>query len=202
MRASLSFAPRLLAAPEAASKAPPTPEAVRQLLQYDPDTGLFWWKERGPEWFTAGAHSVEQECKRWNTRHAGKPAMVSVNRGYCRGRILWKIVEAHRAAWCITYGQWPLVIDHINHNRGDNRLVNLREVTQAENAKNASMYANNKSGATGVFWRPERNQWHASMSSGGKQIHIGVFTTFDDALAARKEAERQHNFHFNHGAAL
>ena len=118
--------------------------------------------------------------------------------------ILWvdrKMYKAHRLAWLYVYGEFPKgCIDHINHDNSDNRISNLRDVTQKENSKNASMSKNNTSGHTGVYWEKLISKWRAAIFSDGKRIHIGVFRHKKDAVAARKAAEIKYGFHPNHGA--
>lgn len=90
-------------------------------------------------------------------------------------------------------------IDHINHIRTDNRIVNLRKASNTENSRNASIGSNNTSGAVGVWFEKRRNAWVAEIKVDRRKIHIGQFDTFDAAVAARKAAEVEFGFHENHG---
>jgi len=82
-------------------------------------------------------------------------------------------------------------IDHINGDRLDNRKSNLRLATPAENQRNRTKLAsNNTSGVTGVYWHISREKWRAVIKCGGKGIHLGDFTSFEDAVAVRKQAEK------------
>lgn len=90
-------------------------------------------------------------------------------------------------------------IDHINHVRTDNRIVNLRKASNTENSRNASIGSNNTSGALGVWFEKRRNAWVAEIKVDRRKIHIGQFDAFEDAVAARKAAEVKYGFHENHG---
>ena len=81
------------------------------------------------------------------------------------------------------------IIDHINHNTLDNRKCNLRFVTCSQNNMNKKAYSNNNSGIPGVNWRPVSKKWRAYIQSEGKQVHLGSFTSKDDAIKARKAGE-------------
>jgi len=183
-----------------AKKPLPTPDELRQLLRYEPETGHLVWRARGPEWFKEG--SPTKAIKTWNIQHAGAPALryVSPTNGYLYGNVLNCVVVAHRVCWAIHTGQWPRnYIDHINGNRTDNRIVNLRDVTQSQNMMNARRSRANRSGITGVFWCNRRHKWGARVMVDGKNINLGVFDRIEDAAAARAEANRVYGFHADHG---
>ena len=169
------------------------PQLLQQIMAYDPETGALVWKERPLDLCKS-----DRERRRWNTRHAGKPACFPRPQGYL-GCLVYKVpISAHRAAWALHYGEWPNVIDHINGDRADNRIANLRSVDKAENAKNRRMHPANKSGALGVI--AHRKGWRAYITHKYQQIHLGVFPTKDEAIAARREAEAKYGFHANHGS--
>lgn len=85
-----------------------------------------------------------------------------------------------------------LLVDHRNHNKADNQKKNLRIVTYSQNNMNKSMQSNNTSGATGVVWYKATNRWKAQIKINGKNMHLGYFTKFDDAVKARKQAEEKY----------
>lgn len=90
-------------------------------------------------------------------------------------------------------------IDHINHDRSDNRIENLRLVTGGENKKNQSIRKRNKSGFTGVGWHSKAKKWRAEIKSGGVYMYLGLYSSIGDAVNARKMAEIELGFHDNHG---
>lgn len=179
-----------------AYKALPDLELLRKLLDYDPETGLLFWRARPVEMFPN-----KSKAKRWNTRYAGKRAgnTKAYQKGYFAVCILSKNYPVHRILWALHTGKDPQnQIDHINGNPGDNRLCNLREVNQVENSKNQKIPKNNTSGYIGVSFRKANNEWVAYISV-QKRIHLGGFRTKEAAIAARKDAERRYGFHPNHG---
>lgn len=184
-----------------ADKVLPAQDQLRQLLYYSPETGQLIWKARKPELFSDGGNrTAEAECDRWNRRHAGRQAMAVINSyGYLRGKILGREYLAHRVIWKIQTGNEPLQIDHINGITADNRWDNLRQVSAQENHLNMAIPKNNLSGVAGVrFW--ERDQkWIAQIGGGNRRKFLGSFTTFEEAVAARKDAELKLGYHSNHG---
>ena len=111
-----------------------------------------------------------------------------------------KTVLAHRAAWLLHYGVWPDgLIDHINGDRLDNRIANLRVVNYVGNARNSRLPYSNKSGRIGVCWVDRDNVWKASATLLGTGVHLGNYKTFEEACAARLGAEKIIGFHDNHG---
>lgn len=174
----------------------PSRDLLRQLLTYEPDTGLLFWKERGPQWFNADARlSAVKKCNAWNARNAGRQAFTaSDHKGYLQGQVAGYHTMAHRVIWAWLHDEWPDCLDHIDGDGCNNREVNLRRVTRAENSKNRAV---SKHGVMGV--RFHKGGWDAMIGVGGKQIHLGRFTTKEAAIAVRKEAETQHGFHCNHG---
>ena len=137
----------------------------------------------------------------WNSQFAGKRALCAPHsNGYLLGSIANQKLFAHRAAWALHHGQWPDgEIDHINHDKTDNRIANLRVVQRTQNAMNLSKSRRNLSGVTGVFKHTQTGRWQAQIRIGRRSIHLGSFESFYDAVAARRKAEEQHGFHQNHG---
>lgn len=130
----------------------------------------------------------------------GTIAGTKTNNGYIRIKIGGKPYMAHRLAWLYAHGEMPCgEIDHINHNRADNSISNLRIVLHKDNMKNRRRHKDNTSGTTGVFWRKRDSRWVATIKVNNKSKHLGYHKEFSDALAARKAAEIKYGFHTNHG---
>lgn len=169
---------------------------VSALLKYDSETGKLYWLPRPVEMCPS-----QQEANRWNSRFAGKEAFISLHHtGYLKGAILNIHFRAHRICWLLHYRSWPEnSIDHINGDKTDNRIENLRDVTCAENHKNQRMRSNNTSGFRGVYWNKNMDKWQSYIRENGRSKHLGVFTEFEEAVKSRLEAERRLGYHPNHG---
>lgn len=186
-----------------AVKALPSPEVLRQLLRYEPETGKLFWKERSALFFkcTKG-RAASHAAALWNSRYAGTEALCHKNiEGYKVGAILGRTCQSHRVIWCLEHGEVPTQIDHINGNRSDNRISNLRNVSAAENSRNMMRTTKNNSGIVGVKWCKRSFIWIAEIKTFGKTTQLGRFELFWDAVAARKNAEANMGFHKNHGRA-
>lgn len=182
------------------SKELPSPELLRKLLRYEPETGKLFWRERTPDMFEDGEQGAEWACNRWNSRYSGKEAFATIDgRGYKQGSIFGRNYRAHRVIWAMVYGEWAEEIDHIHGVKDDNRISELRAVTHVQNGRNKKRPSTNTSGVVGVRWNKRRQKWHARITVGGNQNHLGLFTDFDEAVAARKVAEVKYGFHENHG---
>ena len=154
---------------------------LKEILRYNPDTGDFIWL------CDMGTNKVKGLVAGWETAS-----------GYIGIMIDSKQHQAHRLAWLYVHGCFPeFDIDHINGNRSDNRIANIRAVNRLENMRNQKLRTTNKSGHSGV--RFCRGSWHANISVNYKRIHLGCFATKDEAILVRKNAETEHGFHPNHG---
>lgn len=146
---------------------------VRELLAYDPVTGIFSWRRPPRRGVAAGPTG----CK-------GKAGYIEIG---------WRYEKhyAHRLAWLHVYGVWPIgEIDHINGVRDDNRLANLRDVARDVNNQNKRKPATtNKTGFLGVH--PKRKRFTSQINAGGKTLSLGVFDTPEQAHAAYIEAKRR-----------
>lgn len=178
----------------------PSPELLRQLLAYDPETGRLRWRERSDDFFSTGYRNA----RAWNALHAGSPALDKVDQyGYRGGMVLGVRVSAHRAIWAIVTNRWPAhQIDHVNGDRADNRFANLRDVTNEMNARNKKRHRFNSSGHNGVSWDKGCQKWRVHIGLGGKIKYIGVYPRIEDAVAARAAAECGHGFTGRHGAVV
>jgi hypothetical protein len=177
----------------------PSPELLRKLLRYEPETGKLFWRERPAEMFPGVKYGAAHSANMWNTRFAGKEAFTAYADGYKAGSLFGRKYKAHRVIWAISYNQWPDQIDHMNGVQDDNRLENLRNVSHVENGRNQRKSIANTSGVTGVCWRDRDKKWVAKIKVAGHSKHLGHFDDKDIAIAARKAAEAHFGFHFNHG---
>ena len=119
--------------------------------------------------------------------------------GYIRVVFQGRRYLAHRIIWKMVHGQDPDIIDHINGNKSDNRIQNLRSVGFEESAKNRSLRSDNKSGCGGVFQNKKTGKWNVFLSVDGKQKYFGSFDSKDDAVKERKKQEKLHLYSANHG---
>ena len=169
----------------------PPPSFIREIMSYDTKSGFLYWKHR------------KDMPKNWNTRYANKKVKTngSNQTGITyNGQKFYPIY--HRLLWCYYYGKWPesnLVIDHINGDNCDNTIENLRLVTQTENNRNRCIPKDNTSGHVGLYWMNSKKKWLVQIGSNRKSIHIGIFKNKEDAIKARKEAEKKYGYHENHG---
>ena len=182
----------------------PNPKVLHKVFDCDFETGVLIWKERPVSMFTGGRHSVEHTRDLWNKRYAGTKALTTTSGpGYHRGHLFGVGIYAHRAIWAMHTGAWPIdQIDHINHIRTDNRIVNLREVTRRQNMQNQTLSARNTSGFLGGSWDQRDKRWIAQIVVNGENINLGGYVEKDAAISARKEANNKYGFHKNHGRKI
>jgi len=142
---------------------------------------------------------VDSEGKLWwrksrRGRSCFKP-VGTVSLGYLVFKLDGEVYRNSHIVWCLTYGQWPcvdIVIDHRDGDKQNDRPNNLRSVSQQANIINSKKQCNNTSGVTGVS--PQKGKWIANIKVNRKQIRLGLFEKFEDAVAARKAAEKEYNF--------
>lgn len=151
-----------------------------RLLAYDPKTGVF----------------TEKTYRR--KRKPGDAPGGKSPQGYWYIGVAGRQYPAHRLAWFYVYGVWPTnQIDHVNNNRLDNRISNLRSVDRSTNLHNTT-YTRSKHGVRGVHLvspskrKRTKKHWRASICIAKKRVHLGQFYTFEEAVAARKAAEKQY----------
>ncbi|RWK12183.1 HNH endonuclease [Mesorhizobium sp.] len=150
-----------------------TAERARELLLYDPETGALTWR-------------VARGCQR------GALAGTRTAEGYTQVEIDYRLYRAHRVIWLMQTGKWPKhLLDHRNGMRADNRWNNLREATPAQNARNRRPSQRNNSGRIGVT-KTATGRWQAFIGVDLKNVVLGTFETFDEAVLVRAEAEVRH----------
>ena len=160
------------------SEVRPTQARLKQALSYDPETGLFIWIEprRGRMLFSIAGH-------------------VDKSTGYRDISLDDRSYHATKLAWFYVFGEYPeCVVDHINRDKSDDRIVNLRLATQSENIINSGMFAHNTSGVKGVYHYKNRAEkgwsaWWAYITCNGKRKSLGYFHSKTEAKFAREEAE-------------
>lgn len=148
-----------------------TVERLREILDYDPTTGLFTWKNE----------------TRWRgMRYSkGDPAGSPHAEGYVTIAIDGRKYLAHRLAWFYVAGVWPEGrLDHRNMNRNDNRWENLRRASAAQNGANRVKGRNNTSGFKGVSWDKKKSKWASNIMKDRKNYFLGYFRTPEEAHAA------------------
>ena len=146
-------------------------------LTYDPEKGLIFWL-------------------------SGRRAFFSKHpKGYLMGTFKGKKYLAHRVLWLLHHKQWPKgQIDHIDGDRCNNSLSNLRDIPKADNDRNRGKNCNNSSGATGVHWDKRVKKWQVRITdSKGKRRTLATLQDFEAAVQLRKTWERQEGYHKNHG---
>jgi hypothetical protein len=174
-----------------------TAEELHLFFEADFEHGLLIWKPRSKDMFKSNrAASI------WNKRFSGKLALDAKHPdGYKHGCIFGKLYLTHRVLLAMHLGYWPEYVDHINGDRSDNRVCNLREVTKSENGRNAAIPNNNTSGRIGVSWNNRDKRWTAYITLNQKRKALGNFLQIEDAIACRQQAEMLYGFHANHGRA-
>lgn len=150
-----------------------TSDDVREHLIYDPVTGKFWWRDE---------------------------AGTVTGNGYRYIKVKGKARLAHRLAWAFHYGEEPEgLVDHINGDRLDNRIENLRLETYSQNSANAKLHTRNTSGFKGVSWERRKGKWQATITVRNRQMFLGYFDTAEEAHAAYLIAAREHQGEFANG---
>lgn len=163
----------------------PQLESLQEWLSYDPETGLVTWA-KNPSRRTV----------------AGQNAGFLHRNGYVYIDLFRRRMLAHRVAWMLHHGTDPgqMQIDHIDGDRTNNRISNLRIATNAENGRNAKLYNTNTSGVKGVTWHAHTRKWLAKIGLNWRTHYVGIFDTVEEAAVAIQEArERLHGEFANDG---
>ena len=177
-----------------------TQDELKQLIHYNPDTGVVTWLKRNHLMFTDGLiNSAQSKCRTWNTKNAGNRITSTNNYGYTSVNIWGKRYLAHRLAFLYMVGYIPSEVDHINGVRLDISWCNLREVTRSENCMNTKLRSDSGTGVMGVHWNRKFKRWECYINKLGKRRYLGRYSDFFEAVCARKSAELLFGFHENHG---
>lgn len=173
-------------------------EWLHKLFWYDPENGFLYWNEFNEDILAMLNFDKKlYEGRSKIRRNFIDPITTVGNHGYIfvnvpyyiDGKKYKKCLTVHRVIWFIVKGYWPNVIDHVNGDRLDNRLCNLRDVSTTENIYNTKLRRNNNAGKTGVAWSKCKNKWRAYGTVKGKQVFLGYFVSVDDAIDARLKWE-------------
>jgi len=162
----------------------PTLDRLKELLHYDPLTGIFTWR----------VNKIGVK--------AGRIAGCKKDNGYTAIRIDGTLFFAHRLAWLYMTGQAPdLFIDHIDGNRANNQIANLRIATHKQNSENLRRpSARNSSGYRGVYYQKQTKKWVAQIGHHGKLYNLGSFLTPEDA--AQKAEEKRQELYTHHASIM
>ena len=144
---------------------------LRSAIDYEPNSGLFFRKKTG----------VIAGC-------------IDKSNGYKKIQVKGTIYRAHRLAWLYVYGEFPEInLDHINGDRSDNRISNLRMATALENAQNRKTHSNNKSGFAGVSFHKSSGLWRSQLAVDGVKKYVGYFKCIEQAKSAYKSAKSKYH---------
>ena len=159
-----------------------TQERIKELFDFNEETGIL---TRKPS---------------LRDKKGGKVVGCLANHGYLVVRIDYTLYLLHRIIWLYAYGYLPEhQIDHINRNKCDNRLENLREATRSCNVRNTGLRSDNTSGIKGVYWHTQLKKWNPKIFSKRKVVSLGLFYDFTEAVAHRLAAEQCLGFHSCNG---
>ena len=177
-----------------------TREVLREILDCDAAKGILIWKTRGVKWFIDGKQRATHTCKTWNGKNAGKIASkLHKPTGYYQIRIFGKRYKAHRIIWFWHYGKWPdNDIDHLDGDKGNNCIDNLADKLHADNHRNQKRRATNKSGFRGVSWCKLTNKWKSCIYVQGRQRHLGLCTSPEEAFTTYVKKVKEHGFTDRH----
>ena len=168
----------------------PSIERLRELIEYNPQTGSLKWKYRADSEFS-GKYPAERLANFWNKKFAGQECGCDNGSGYIVTRINGMSIKAHRIAFAIFHGRWPgEMVDHINGDKADNRIENLREATRSQNLQNQRR-RRGSSRFKGVTWHSAANKWHAQIRLNKQNHRLGYFEDERKAAEAYDMAARE-----------
>jgi hypothetical protein len=174
---------------------------IFECFNYIPETGQFFWKKRPVSHFQS-AIDPDRYQRRFNSHFALKQAFQSVdNKGYRRSKVFGVWLHAQRVAWLLTYGEWPNPsLNFINGDRTDNRITNLVLSDRVKTGRNRKKNHDTLPDRTGVHWHIHAEKWISNIGVNGRLVHLGYFDTINDAIKARKAANKLYGFSDRHGS--
>lgn len=165
----------------------PTVERLNQLIDYDPVSGSLKWKPRAESEFD-GKYPSSRLANLWNKQFAGQECGCDNGAGYVVARINRVSIKAHRIAFAIFHGRWPDgMIDHVNGDKSDNRIANLREASRSQNLQNQRK-RKGSSKFKGVTWHSAANKWHSQIRLNKENHRLGYFDNEREAAEAYDSA--------------
>jgi hypothetical protein len=156
-----------------------TAKRVRELFNYNPATGRLTRR------IAVGSRG----------RKGDSPGTDNRN-GYTRVIVDYKKYYAHRLAWLHVFGFMPTEIDHIDGDRTNNRINNLRPATRTQNMANSKRPKSSSRSPRGVYWVKANKNWKAVISINNRSVHLGTFLTPEEAQAAYAAAAKKHRGEF------
>lgn len=158
-------------------------EYAKEHLHFNFETGEVTWKK-----YPKNFNKVNKPIVAGTAHHSGYRTIVLQNKYY----------QLHRIIWAVYYGKMPTnCIDHIDLNKSNNRIANLREATNFQNGYNRDVYKNSTSGFKNVQWDAVSNKWRVRVRVNGKRHHVGRFESKDDAINAAKAFMLEHHKEFS-----
>lgn len=183
-----------------------TQKTLKDIIHYDPNTGIFTWKIRNIKYFSDIGGKTKYHLQNiWNSRFSLKKAgsvwkqRESSGLEYLTIGIFGDTFRAHRLAFLYMTGNIPCQIDHHDQNGLNNKWKNLRIANDSINSKNKTMRSDNSSGFTGVSFIKKEKKWRVYITIDGDHIYGGSFLDINDAIERRKELNIEYGFHKNHG---
>lgn len=173
----------------------PSIDYLKECFSYDKELGVLYWNERPISHF-----KNNMVRNSFNGRYAGCVAGSIEREGYVVVRLNKSNYKAHRIIMAMQGEDQSLEVDHIDGDRSNNKLTNLRTCSISENGFNRRYQSNNRSGTKGVYWLESENRWRVVIGYHGSKIYIGQFSDLEEAREAAASARDMYHGEFsNHG---
>lgn len=177
----------------------PSLEYLRKRFDYNCYTGELTWKVLREKDSSYSPSKTKMFNTRWAGLKAGHEFLETGGDRTMQVRLDKKSYYVHRIIFKWVTGKDAELVDHENGVRIDNRWKNLRNVSNAVNAKNCKMHIKNSSGHTGVSWNKQHQKWESYIWKDSKKYNLGLHVYFEDAVAVRREKEIEFGYHPTHG---